>query len=603
MSSQALTVCFKPLRRACIACALLCCAICASAQTDNAPQGVITGRVIDESGQPIANAQIYVGSPRGRANASSDTDGRFSTDSLPRSAYTISASAPGYYDPDSLAGERGERTYYQLGDAVTLRLNKGAVITGRVTNANGEPLIAVRVNATRIRPLAGPANSNTLARVVERTTDDRGVYRFYGLLPGVYLVNAGGQSSYNFNLRPSPYDDNAPTFYPSTTRDGATEIALQAGQEAADIDIRYRGDAGHAVSGALINNATQDSSISIMIFPAGVNYIIGSRYVLSRDSEQSFVFTGITDGDYDLVAEQVNRDGRTAAVSQRISVRGTDVTGVKLALAPLAALTGRVVLEAAPADAPWREQCAGRLDSSVSETTLSLRREADARGAALHLAGGRLAEAAPDDKGAFAMRGLAAGRFRLTVRPPNSDWYVRAASFALANNAAPNAPPTASKTGAQPPAPGTHINPLTDGLTLTAGAQVNGLTLTLAPGAAALRGRVVPATEGAALPDLQVYLVPAEREFADEPLRYALARVRSDGAFAFTHLAPGHYHLLARTAPPRETESDQFTALLPDAPTRALLRREAEPTETIELQPCQRRNDYVLRYTPTQTKN
>src|SRR5438270_10766040 len=153
MSCQPCAVRFNLLRRAFGALAFLLCVVCASAQTDNAPQGVITGRVIDESGQPIANALINVFSPRGRSNTSSDADGRFSTDNLPRSAYTVNANAPGYYDADSLASERGERTYYQPGDAVTIRLNKGGVITGRVTSANGEPLVAVHVDAIRVRPL------------------------------------------------------------------------------------------------------------------------------------------------------------------------------------------------------------------------------------------------------------------------------------------------------------------------------------------------------------------------------------------------------------------------------------------------------------------
>ena len=601
MSCQALTVRFNLLRRAFGACAFLLCALGAHAQTDNAPQGVITGRVIDESGQPVANAFINVSSPRGRANTSSDTDGRFSTDNLPRSAYTVNANAPGYFDPSSLEFERGERTYYQPGDAVTIRLNKGGVITGRVTSANGEPLVAVHVDAIRVRPLEGQANSNTFTRTFERTTDDRGVYRIYGLTPGVYLVAAGGQGMFGFNSRPSPYDDDAPTFYPSTTHDGATEITIQAGQEATDIDIRYRGEPGHAVSGVLVNGQTSDnSSTSITLFPASSNYTVSSRFVAGRDSNQVFVFNGIADGEYDLVAEQYSRDGRTAAVSQRVSVRGKDVTGLKLALASLAAITGRVVLEAVPAGAAWREQCISRLDAVASETTLSVRRERDARADALHPGGGRLADAAPDDKGEFYLRGLAAGRFRLTVRPPNSDWYVRTATLALPNSARTNAPPAAIRAGVPPSAPAANINPLFDGLTLAAGSQVNGLTLTLAPGAAALRGHVTTASEGAALPEFEIYLVPAERERADDALRYATARVRSDGAFTFTHLAPGRYRLLARPAPAREPADDQFTSLPPDAQTRALLRREAETTDIIELQPCQHLKDYVLHYTPKQ---
>ena len=52
-----------------------------------------------------------------------------------------------------------------------------------------------------------------------RTTDDRGRYRLYGLKPGTYLVIAGGIRE---NTLPTAYDGNAPTFFPSATRDAAT---------------------------------------------------------------------------------------------------------------------------------------------------------------------------------------------------------------------------------------------------------------------------------------------------------------------------------------------------------------------------------------------
>ncbi len=590
-----------------ITCALLLCGTgtSASAQTDDAAQGTITGRVIDEAGQPIADARISVYSPRRQSNITSDTDGQFTTDKLPRSTYNVNVFAPSYFDPANLAADPAERTYYQPGDTVTIRLHKGGIITGRVTNAAGEPLVAVRVAAIRVRPLAGQA-ARTAAqnlRPFERVTDDRGIYRIYGLLPGVYLVSAGGQGAAGFSLRPSPYDDDAPTFYPATTRDGATEVSVQAGQEATDIDIHYRGEPGHAVSGAIGNTGAvaANSSISVSLVSVGLNYPIGSRFLSGRDNDQSFVFTGIADGDYDLVAEQFSREGRSTAGSQRVRVRGQDVTGLKLTLAPLAAVAGRVLLDAAPPTAAWPEQCQRKLNSSVSETTIIARRERDqGADAALNPGGGKLADTAPDDKGEFALRGLAPGRFRLDVRPPGPDWYIRTATLAPAPApAAPNnkrAPPSAPTAAAA-----NNSNPLVDGLTLAAGTQVSGLTLTLAPGAAALQGRVAPAGAGAgaALPDLQVYLVPAERERADDALRYVVAHVRADGTFAFSHLAPGRYHLIMRPIIARESGADEpLTMPFPDAQTRAQLRRDIETTETIALQPCQRLNDHVLRYAP-----
>lgn len=576
-----------------IAGALLLCALSAHAQTDgSAARGAITGRVVDEGGQPVANASVFAsGQPRG-ARATSDTDGRFSLDDLARGAYRLFVNTPGYFYPPALAPEPDERSYHHPGDTITLRLHKGGVITGRVLDASGEPLVAVRVGAFRVRPLPDQPQDNvpTLVRPVERATDDRGVYRIYGLPPGVYLVAAGGRGGSGFYFPLSPYDEDAPTYYPAATRAGASEVVVQAGQEATDIDIRYRGERGHAVSGSVVVAPGSNGYVALTIMPAGVNYTVGNIGLTGREDSPSFVFNSLPDGDYDVTAEQYGSSGaneRNAAASQRVSVLGADVTGLKLVLAPLAAITGRVVLEAAPVAAQWPAQCQSKLDPVMGEIMLYARRTPDARAAAVaQPAGARLASAAPDDKGAFTLRNLAAGRFRLKLRPPGPDWYIRAATFA--------APPAAaSKSTARVNAPAANnTNPLADELTLAAGSQLDGLIITLAPGAAALHGRVAPASDGATLPARQVYLVPAERERADDALRYAVTHIRTDGTFTFTQLAPGRYHLLTRPAAPA---ADALAPLYSDAQTRTQLRRAAAPTEIIELQPCQRLTDYQLR--------
>jgi hypothetical protein len=117
-----------------------------------------------------------------------------------------------------------------------------------------------------------------------------------------------------------------------------------------------------------------------------------------------------------------------------------------------------------------------------------------------------------------------------------------------------------------------------------------------------LRGRIVAATEGAALPaNLKVYLVPQERERAEDVLRYGEATINSDGTFTLQNLAPGHYFIIARPVPESDLSERTPRPLLWDAEARAKLRREAEAAKTtIELQPCQRATGYSLRYAPTQ---
>jgi protocatechuate 3,4-dioxygenase beta subunit len=604
-------------RCAFFACALVLCAAVASAQEAGsetqtpAPTGQITGRVIGEDGQPLPYAGVFARSLRRKfSNATSDADGRFTINNLERGVYDINGRLPGYYDASVLAPERGGRIYHQPGDALTIRMRKGGVITGRVSDAEGKPVIAVHVSAVRLRDAEGrPPNASLFFGSLAHSTDDRGVYRLYGLLPGTYIVFAGGRNRFGYDPRVIPSDDDVPTFYPSTTRDGASEIVLQSGQEVTDIDIRYRGDAGHAISGLVEGPSPLESPRAVLLYAAAGDYMQDALNLMG--SGQSFVFGALPDGDYDVVAARLDREGvAVAAASQRITVRGADVTGVRLVPTPLATLAGRVVLEAAPADAAWRAQCQSKLDAVAAETVISLRREREQRAMYTQLAALQRPDIAPDDKGEFTLRGLAPGRFRLAVRLPGPDWYVRAAAFTSSTNSGVNMnTPAHSNTArtptatAPPPAPAraatSTTNPLADGLTLAPGQQSGTLTFTLAPGAAALSGRVASAAEGTPLPELLVYLIPAERERADDALRYGVARTASDGTFTFIHLAPGRYQLLTRPAPPHEPGTDDADRVpFPDAATRGQLRHDAETTDTVELQPCQRRDDYVLRYAP-----
>ena len=73
---------------------------------------------------------------------------------------------------------------------------RGGAITGTVTNALGEPVVAVRVRATMVRDARGEVPKFMTFGLMEQSTDDRGIYRIYGLRPGTYIVSAGGQVSH-----------------------------------------------------------------------------------------------------------------------------------------------------------------------------------------------------------------------------------------------------------------------------------------------------------------------------------------------------------------------------------------------------------------------
>src|SRR6266498_89336 len=161
-----------------------------STKPSEKPNGMITGRVVNSAGEPLSGAVVYAGSlgtSTRSQRATVDTNGDFKIDGLEAGLYRVSASAPCYV-PAAHPCPTDSQSYYHIGDSVTLRLLKGGVITGTVTGPKG-PLVAVGVYAIRVRDEADKPLTSSM-EFHERATDDRGVYRFYGLLPGGYLISA-----------------------------------------------------------------------------------------------------------------------------------------------------------------------------------------------------------------------------------------------------------------------------------------------------------------------------------------------------------------------------------------------------------------------------
>lgn len=156
---------------------------------------VITGTVtMAASGQPARRVRVNVSSSelRGTRTATTDDQGRFSFTALPAGRYTLSASKPGH-----LAVTYGQRTPGRAGTPIQLsdgqkfhadlRIPKGSVLTGTILDEHGEPAPQVSVRASRVAMQNG---ARTLIGANSGSTDDRGIYRLFGLMPGEYLVCA-----------------------------------------------------------------------------------------------------------------------------------------------------------------------------------------------------------------------------------------------------------------------------------------------------------------------------------------------------------------------------------------------------------------------------
>jgi hypothetical protein len=533
----------------------------APAQPASENKGVISGRVLAE-GQPVANAVVTAstGGTRQARAATTDEDGAFQITGLAPAAYLLRATLPGYVVLPQL-DPMGEPQRVRVGAAVTINMLKGGAITGKVFTASGDPIPGLSIVALRLRDEAGKLTSY---ETYARRTDDRGVYRIFGLPPGNYLVYTNGKD-FGWSHNADELANDGPTYHPSSTRDTAAELKLGQGEELSGIDIRYRGERGYRISGKLVG-ALNGFGANIFLQKADSGEVVATDWRSSGPKRPEdpipFEIRGAADGEYEVVAE-VKNGNEDGAVSQshRVTVSRADVTGIELRMRPLAVVPGNVVLEEAKA-API---CEHYKPSTFEEVAVSLLSDVASAQPLMARPSATLSRA-----GEFKIRFVDPGRYRFSLQLPNQHWYVRAITTL----------------------PDPRTKKATDlALTgLTVRANEKPAIITLATGAAALQGKLQPSKVAPA--NLKIHLLPAEKEASENVLRYAETQPANDGTFAFAHLSPGKYWLVVR--PSAETVDARPAAW--DGIERAKLRRAAEAANLlIELQPCQHVVDYLLK--------
>jgi hypothetical protein len=574
---------------------LLLLSLCFVPVPPEAQTGVITGRVVTEDGSglpgvtvslmPVAADRRTISSgPQTRTLT--DGDGNFKFTGLAPRVYSVSASsAKGYVPGPVPVGERQDSGYHRIGSNVTITMIKGGAITGRVTNALGEPLIDVQVDVAMVR--GAEENPDRGSRFRSRFTDDRGVYRIYGLSPGTYVVFTHNK----FDGIHSPYDKDAPTYSPSSTRETAAEVTVTSGGEASGVDIRYRGDRGHAVSGS-ISYSGEPASSYIRQMVALTNTVTGvvqrdANFFPRADGGWGFAIYGVTDGEYEITFRWLLYSNVEVLASspRRVVVKGADVGGIELKVLPLGIIAGKFALEDTPG------VCESKRKWSLEEALLAIRPGPKPEGATPTRS--RAVVNGLTEKGEFTVYDIPADRYFLEPRLPNENWYVKAITASAS---------TSSSANTKEQARGALSADISrNGITLKAGEKITGVVATIADGAAGLSGKVIPTSgsgEGSRLPArLRIHLIPAEARAADEALRFAEAFAREDGSFLLSNIPPGKYWLIALAAPDDEMSDRPVAPLAWDANERAKLRRQSMAAKNeIELQPCGRVKDYLLRF-------
>jgi hypothetical protein len=167
----------------------------------------ISGIVLSSpDAKPLTRAQLMIlGAENGYIKiVESDAQGRFSFEQLPTGRYMIGASKLPYLDTAYGAtrpGRPGTAISVTEGQRITnlaIKMMRGGVVTGFVTDERGQPLqnAAVRLMAIQTKDGnrivwagANPFAANMFPGVSGNgRTDERGIYRLYGIAPGEYAV-------------------------------------------------------------------------------------------------------------------------------------------------------------------------------------------------------------------------------------------------------------------------------------------------------------------------------------------------------------------------------------------------------------------------------
>src|SRR6266567_3592048 len=283
--------------------------------------------------------------------ATTDQEGRYRLTDVPAGTYQITPAAPAFVGAD--INSRSQTVVILEGESVEgidFALVRGGVITGKVTDAEGRPVIEERVSLFSANQPPNPrASAPQLYPITISQTDDRGIYRMFGLTAGRYKVATGDDENGFFDAsgRRASYKR---TFHPDVTDPAqATVVEVTEGSEATKIDITL-GNATQtfAASGHVIDGESTQPVVGIRL---GLQLIIDQQrrtYVsasIISNSLGEFRAENLPPGKYGIfVQPQQDSDVRSDWVTFDILDQDANGLVVKTSKGG-ASLAGSVVLE------------------------------------------------------------------------------------------------------------------------------------------------------------------------------------------------------------------------------------------------------------------
>lgn len=514
------------------------------------PTSTISGIVVNAvTGEPLKRARVTVVPMGGGSDdpfegeTATDQDGHFELTGATPGKYLIVAQKEGFAGAGNRGFEfsHGTRVEVTAGTDLTgvrVKLSPGAVITGRITDADGDPISNVAVSA--IRYIYSPAKRADVW--AQAQTDDLGEYRLYGLDPGHYFIAAKADLQWKKRIaaaRPGssrPADAEQSVAYPVTYYPGvldlskAVTVEARAGEEGrADLSltsvptVHVRGTIAGARPGEVINIAL------IHPFPALETNGLGdgSAQQTVAASNGVFDFGGVLPGRYTLMAFAIHdAEGdssplRVAYLS--VEVDGNDLNSLQLTLSDRRSSPVRGRITSTGASADWSGLAVTLVPTGPTSSSLMTGMSEDVADASGQV----------NKDGTFSFPAPPDGTYRvmLTTSQPDvfADWFTKSVHIGSAD--------------------------VTDGLTISGGAAGGSLNILVSPKGGRVAGTVTDGDQP--VPEVTVVVIPDEKHRNNYDW-YHTATTDRNGSFTIRGLDPGSYTVFAFD------NIDQFSYMDPD---------------------------------------